>query len=371
VGAVDGSTQSITVGAGATLRRVVASLRGSDLLPPALPLNLDMTLGGLLSAGGLGPASHRHGPVIANVVGVDVVTGDGELRSCSRERHADLFHAVLGGMGQFGLVTQATLALRPAARRVRVFSFLYDDARSWLEDQLAASDADADLWIEGFCWAAARGMRSTAQGPHPFTHWMYGLHLAADSDTSAAVPVKNVLASLRAVRQLDEHEADIVPYLQRYEPRFAGMVESGAWNEPHPWFEAMVPVDRAEEVLLRILEFLPAEVGDGHRLMLVDARRSPEYFVHPAGRRSALIGVFPVALPRGALSRVMTCLEHLTSFALEAKGQRYLSGWLGSDPAAYLKAHFGEKFHSWSSIRRRYDPGGVLRSSLFPNGNRA
>lgn len=49
-------------------------------------------------------------------------TGKGELLTCSEEQNSGLFHAVLGGLGQFGIITRARISLEPAPQRV---SFLF------------------------------------------------------------------------------------------------------------------------------------------------------------------------------------------------------------------------------------------------------
>ena len=38
---------------------------------------------------------------------------------CSNEENADLFHGVLGGLGQFGIITRARIVLEPAPQRVQ------------------------------------------------------------------------------------------------------------------------------------------------------------------------------------------------------------------------------------------------------------
>jgi cytokinin dehydrogenase len=372
---VDVTRSSITVGAGASLKRVLLALESEKLLeegplaPPSLPLNLDMSIGGLLSAGGIGPASHRHGPVAANVRALQVVTGAGDVVSCTPDDNAELFDGVLAGLGQCGLITQATLALRPAPRRMRVFSFVYADARPWLEDQLAVSSGETAFELEGFCWAAARGMRSTPHGLVPFTHWTYGLHLATDASPANASACRDVIASLHATRLVDEHEADLLPYLGRYESRFSGMVQSGQWTDPHPWFEAMVPIERAADALAEVLSLLPVAVGDGHRFLLLDSRRLPRSFGVARAPRSALIGILPVSFPRSALPAVLRCVDQLTDVALKHGGRRYLSGWLASDAPAYFRAHYGDAYDTWLRARRRFDPSAVFRSALFPEGH--
>lgn len=44
--------------------------------------------------------------------------GKGELVTCSREDNRELFYGVLGGLGQFGIITRARIALEPAPQRV-------------------------------------------------------------------------------------------------------------------------------------------------------------------------------------------------------------------------------------------------------------
>lgn len=44
--------------------------------------------------------------------------GKGEVMNCSKEENADLFHAALGGLGQFGIITRAQIALEPAPEMV-------------------------------------------------------------------------------------------------------------------------------------------------------------------------------------------------------------------------------------------------------------
>lgn len=39
--------------------------------------------------------------------------------ACSEKQNSDLFHAVLGGLGQFGIITRARIALEPAPKMVR------------------------------------------------------------------------------------------------------------------------------------------------------------------------------------------------------------------------------------------------------------
>lgn len=47
-------------------------------------------------------------------------SGKGELVTCSASENSELFYAVLGGLGQFGIITRARIALEPAPKRVHI-----------------------------------------------------------------------------------------------------------------------------------------------------------------------------------------------------------------------------------------------------------
>src|SRR5262249_32113586 len=70
-----------------------------------------LSVGGTISMGGIGPASFRYGAIVDNVIELDVVTGDGVLRSCSLTQNPSLFAAVVGGIGQYGIIVRAKVRL--------------------------------------------------------------------------------------------------------------------------------------------------------------------------------------------------------------------------------------------------------------------
>lgn len=49
---------------------------------------------------------------------IGFIAGKGEVLICSQEQNADLFHAVLGGLGQFGIITKARISLERAPKMV-------------------------------------------------------------------------------------------------------------------------------------------------------------------------------------------------------------------------------------------------------------
>ena len=119
---------------GAQWGKVLDALRGTRRLPRVLADIAEVTVGGTLSAGGLGTTSHRYGMQIGQIEQLEVVTGTGERVRCSRTENANLFNAVRGGQGQFGIITEAWIRLRRAGERIRQYALRYRDFDRFASD---------------------------------------------------------------------------------------------------------------------------------------------------------------------------------------------------------------------------------------------
>jgi FAD/FMN-containing dehydrogenase len=75
--------------------------------------NYDTGIGGLTLGGGMGWLGGKHGLALDNLLSVDIVTADGHLRHASATEHPDLFWAMRGGGGNFGVVTSFEYQLHP------------------------------------------------------------------------------------------------------------------------------------------------------------------------------------------------------------------------------------------------------------------
>jgi FAD/FMN-containing dehydrogenase len=108
---VDGDRQRAIVDAGATLGVVDAATQAYGL---ATPLGINSTTGiaGLTLGGGFGWLTRKYGMTIDNLVSAEIVTADGEQLHISEGNHPDLFWAIRGGGGNFGVVTRFEFALQ-------------------------------------------------------------------------------------------------------------------------------------------------------------------------------------------------------------------------------------------------------------------
>src|SRR5919205_643693 len=70
-------------------------------------------IGGITLAGGIGYLVRKHGLTIDNLLAAEIVTADGRLRRVDAETEPDLFWALRGGGGNFGVVTRLKYRLRP------------------------------------------------------------------------------------------------------------------------------------------------------------------------------------------------------------------------------------------------------------------
>lgn len=101
---VDPDENTVTVSPGATLADVDQETQIYGL---ALPVGINSTTGlaGLTLGGGFGWLSRKLGLTIDSLLSCEMVTVAGERLVCSQEKHPDLFWAIRGGGGNFGVVT--------------------------------------------------------------------------------------------------------------------------------------------------------------------------------------------------------------------------------------------------------------------------
>lgn len=114
---VDASRRRVYVEGGALLDDITVAAQRHGLAVPVGVVS-ETGIGGLTLYGGYGFLSRKYGMTVDNLVSVDIVTADGRLLHADKDNHPDLFWAVRGGGGAFGVVTTFEFEAHPVGPQI-------------------------------------------------------------------------------------------------------------------------------------------------------------------------------------------------------------------------------------------------------------
>ena len=338
----------VVVDAGATWRSVLDATLPRGLTPPVLTNYLDLSVGGTLSVGGIGGTTHRYGLQTDNVLELEVVTGDGRQLTCSADERADLFDAVRAGLGQFGIITRATIALVPAPERVRRYTLGYSALAGLASDQRRIlKDKRADH-LQGTI--LARG-----------AEWQRQLEMVTFASGSGVPRDDEVLAGLaddRDQAQLDDLTYDEhVRAFDRFEPLLRS---TGDWSNPHPWWLTFLPGSAAEQIASDVLaELAPNDLGEYGTVTFYPI--TTEQITTPLFRLPAEDVVFPFNLVRfppndpTQAAQLVSQNRVLYERVRAAGGVLYPVSGFPLTPVDW-REHFGDLWPAVRSAKERFDP---------------
>lgn len=139
---IDRELMTVRTQAGIYWHSLAEVLRRQGLDYLSAPLNLTASVGGTLSVGGIDINSPRLGCSADQAMAIQVVTPTGEIKECSESQNSELFDRVLLGYGQFGIITEATLPVRPFTP-ISMHYFYYKSLGSAIEDLMMLVREDA------------------------------------------------------------------------------------------------------------------------------------------------------------------------------------------------------------------------------------
>jgi FAD/FMN-containing dehydrogenase len=142
---VDSATQRARAGGGALLNGLDSATLEHGLVTTTGVVS-HTGVGGYTLGGGFGRLNRKYGLTIDNLTGATIVTADGRVRRVSADNEPDLFWAIRGGGGNFGVVTEFEYRLHPFDRNVFSGSILWPiaQARDVLEHYAEAAAGYSD-----------------------------------------------------------------------------------------------------------------------------------------------------------------------------------------------------------------------------------
>lgn len=375
---LDLTSESMLVQAGALWRDVAHAALTLRRTFPVFTDYLGVTVGGTLSAGGVGSRTWQLGAQTDHVLELEVVTGTGEVVRCSPQEGRELFDAVRCGLGQFGIITAARLRLVAAPTLAHYHRTLYGDFASFFDTLNALVDEAGEDCVQGF--ALGNDPQSIAghigpaaaefAAPSGTGRWVYCIEtvrlLDEVGDLTAATPP-------RGDPLPGGHFATDLPYLDyldRLGPVEDTLSQLGLWQLPHPMLNLLLPGSRTKSFLVSLLESVdPADVA-GPALIYPYRRehfRTP-FFRTPVEPRVALVGLMRTTVPPSP-EHVRAQIDQnrrLYESAVELGGCSYPIDSVGLSEDDWRR-QYGDQWPAFVAAKQRFDPRHLLNpgQSIF------
>jgi FAD/FMN-containing dehydrogenase len=343
---VDEERGLVRIGGGGTWGQVAEALA-----PHGLAISSGDTrsvgVGGLTLSGGIGWKVRKHGLALDSLVAAEVVTTEGEAVRATAGEHAELFWALRGGGGNFGVVTSFEFVAQPTTDVFfGVISFPAAQAPSVLQglaDYLRTGPEEVTVNV-----VMANPFAGGPEAP-------VELHLAYDGDD----PEQAALA-INPIRALGTVLSDSVR-LQSY----ADILEEGLVPPPGIAFwtrSAFVEPESVAEAL-RIL----CQVGASERPPIIQLRtlggavaRVDASATAYAHRRAELMIATTLVGPEPVVNGARPALESIWGGLAPHVAGAYANFLSDSDEAEVAAVFPDDTYRRLAAVKREYDPGNLF-----------
>jgi FAD/FMN-containing dehydrogenase len=354
--AIDAGRRTAVVGGGCTLGELDRATHEHGL---AVPAGIVSTtgVGGLTLGGGIGHLTRRYGLTIDNLLGADVVLASGERVTASATEHEDLFWALRGGGGNFGVVTSFRFALHPVSN-VTAGPTLYDLDRA----------PEVLRWYREFIVNAPEELNGffafmTVPPAPPFPEALHFRKMCAIVWCYCGEPSKAdaVFAPVKAFGPPALYGVHEVPF-PGLQTAFDGLYPPG-----HQWYwRADFVREIPDEAIARHAEFaarLPTLQSGMHIYPIDGAAHRVAADRTAFGHREArwthvIIGVDPDPA-QAELIRDWT-VAYWEALHPYSSGGAYVN-FMMDEGKDRVRASYGDNYDRLARVKRRYDPTNLFR----------
>ncbi len=351
------SAQKAIVGPGCTLGDIDAKTQNYGL---AMPVGINSTTGiaGLTLGGGFGWLSRKYGMTIDSLVSANVVTADGRQLLASETENEDLFWALRGGGGNFGIVTQFEFQLHPLGPDVLsgLIVFPFSQAKSVITQFAKFTEtAPEELSV----WMVSR-----KAPPLPFLpESVYGREVVVLAICYTGDPAEGekLIAPLREFGDSWGEHVGVQPFTA-WQQAFDPLLTPGARNywKSHNFTELSDNViDAAVEFAGKLpsphCEIFIASLG------CVASRPTPESMAYSSRDAAYVLNVHG---RWESESEDTHCIAWAREFFNKTKpyasGGAYIN-FLTEDEADRTESAYGPTFTRLQAIKKKYDPTNLFR----------
>lgn len=356
---VDSGARVIRVGPGATWGDVDQATRSFGLATPGATVSTVGVAGFALGGGG-GHLTRKLGLACDNLVAAEIVTADGRQVRASADENPDLWWALRGGGGNFGVATSFELRLHELGPEVLAGQVIhrFDDAPAVLRHYRDFMATAAD---EIQCWAFILRLP-----PLPvFPEDLHGQPVI-DLLVSHAGPIDDAQIALRPLREFGHPVLDAVepqPFTELQRAFDAGMGKGKRWYSRAQYLRALP--DEAITTLLEHVERLPGEFTTAYLGAEGGAcgRIPPDATAFPHRDAAFSLHFFPGWTDPGDDADIMRwAREAHRAMAPHATGGVYVN-MLAEDEADRVGAAYGGNYERLARLKRKWDPENVFRGN--------
>lgn len=343
----------VEAAAGASWDDVTRVTLARSLTPPVMGDTMTLSVGGILSAGGIGNSSYQFGAVVDNVEELDVVTGAGDLVTCSGRLNRELYELALGGMGQCALITRARLRLVPAPESVVRRELVYDDLAVWLGDQR---------------WLVAEGradhLGAYIMPPDPGVGRRFRISVGRFGASPQELDLAPLETGLRFASREELVRQTYPDYLHREAARNAAAATALTARLPLTMF---LPGSRAEELIESILA-RPAETANVWRFSLYLLPTAPltrPLLMIPREELALCLFLFR-SVPAAESARYANEVDTVRRLCdrLRAAGGTAYPPYAPFFSRSDWQAQYGATWQRLAAGKKKYDPATILTPGM-------